>query len=192
MRTVNAVLIVREHDDDESAFELEPVRSRLDEHALLLRRQSMSYRAIAAELGCPVSVAFRRVQRAQSLELQETTDQVRANIAAQLDEAIGRMFEIMSSDKMTRYQAVRAAEQLIRALDRKARLFGADLPVKRFVDVHVVTDAALEEERLHIEAELTARGIDVSALPTPEEIAGRLLASRKPITLPSANNGERP
>ena len=95
--TVSAVPNVRERDEEESGSELEPVRSQLDEQAFVLRGKSLSYRAIAAELGCPVSVAFQRVQRAQMRERQGTPEQIRANMAVQLDEALGRMRELGAS-----------------------------------------------------------------------------------------------
>jgi hypothetical protein len=79
-------------------------------------------------------------------------------------------------------RAIRALETYVRLLDRKARLFGADLPVCRFVEVEVITDELLRSERERLDAQLTAMGVDVSQLPSPDEMAAileeRMRASR--------------
>jgi len=46
----------------------------------------------------------------------------------------------------------------------------------------------LAEEREQLEAQLVAMGVDLSVLPTPEEIAQRLLASRPAVALPERVN----
>ncbi len=59
--TLSIVPNVREPENDESAGELEPIRSALDEQALTLRRQSLSFRSIAVEMECSTSTAYARV-----------------------------------------------------------------------------------------------------------------------------------
>jgi hypothetical protein len=175
-------------DDAEMDFEQEPVRSELEERALVMRRQGVSFPVIAREQGSSVSTAFRRVRRASMREEHETSEERRATAAAQLDEVIFRMRSIMLSKDATHGAVIRAAEQAISAIHRKARLLGDDAPAKRVVVLHQVSDEALQADRERLEAELTAMGVDLSAFPTPEEIAQRLLASRRPVTVPERSN----
>src|ERR1035441_8444929 len=85
-------------DDAEMDFEQEPVRSELEERALVMRRQGVSFPVIAREQGSSVSTAFRRVRRAQQREDNESPEETRANLAAQLDEVILRMRSILVSE----------------------------------------------------------------------------------------------
>ena len=168
--------------------DLEPVRSYLDEQALALRRQSANYRQIAAEMGCSVHTAFRRVQRAMAAESGETPEQVRANLAAQLDEVILRMRSILVSREATHGAATQAAEQIVSAAKAKARLVGAEAPSRQIIKLNYVSEEALAEEREQLEATLVAMGVDLSAFPTPKEIAQRLLLTRPPLALPERVN----
>ncbi len=165
-------------DDAEMDFEQEPVRSELEERALAMRRQGVSFSVIAREQGCSISTAFRRARRAQQREDNESPEETRANLAAQLDEVILRMRSILVSKEATHGAATRAAEQIVAAAKAKARLVGAEAPARQIIKLNYVSEEALAEEREQLEATLTAMGVDLSALPTPEEIAQRLLASR--------------
>jgi hypothetical protein len=80
---------------------------------------------------------------------------------------------------------IRATEQLISAIARKARLLGDEAPSRQIIKLNYVSEEALAEEREQLEATLTAMGVDLSAFPTPEEIAQRLLATRPAVALPS-------
>ena len=81
-------------DDAEIDLEQEPVRSELEERALVMRRQGLSFPVIAREQGCSISTAFRRARRAQQREDSESPEETRANLSAQLDEVILRMRSI--------------------------------------------------------------------------------------------------
>jgi nucleotide-binding universal stress UspA family protein len=176
--TLSIVPNVREPENDESAGELEPIRSALDEQALTLRRQSLSFRSIAVEMECSTSTAYARVRRALRKESGESPEEVRSILSAQLDEVILRMRSILVSREATHGAATRAAEQIISAAKAKARLVGAEAPSRQIIKLNYVSEEALAEEREQLEATLVAMGVDLSAFPTPEEIAQKLLASR--------------
>ena len=176
--TLSIVPNVREPENDESAGELEPIRSALDEQALTLRRQSLSFRSIAVEMECSTSTAYARVRRALRKESGESPEEVRSILSAQLDEVILRMRSILFAKDAKRGEATRAAEQIISAAKAKARLVGAEAPSRQIIKLNYVSEEALAEEREQLEATLVAMGVDLSAFPTPEEIAQKLLASR--------------
>jgi hypothetical protein len=175
-------------DEAEMDFELEPVRSELEERALQLRRDGVSFPTIAREQGTSLSTAFRRVRRAEQREESETSEERRAHAAAQLDRVILRMNAIMTSREAKDTTVIRAAEQLISAIARKARLLGDEAPARQIIKLNYVSEEALAEEREQLEAQLVAMGVDLSVLPTPEEIAQRLLASRPAVALPERVN----
>src|ERR1039457_4352757 len=135
-----------------------------------MRREGVSYPAIAREQGCATSTAYERVKWAERREGTETSEERRAHAAAQLD------------------RVIRAAEQLISAIARKARLLGDEAPARQIIRLNYVSEEALAEEREQLEATLVAMGVDLSALPTPEEIAQRLLATRPAVALPERVN----
>jgi nucleotide-binding universal stress UspA family protein len=165
-------------NDAEMDFEQGPVRSELEERALVMRRQGVSFPVIAREQGCSISTAFRRARRAQQREDNESPEETRANLSAQLDEVILRMRSILVSREATHGAATRAAEQIVSAAKAKARLVGAEAPSRQIIKLNYVSEEALAEEREQLEATLVAMGVDLSAFPTPEEIAQRLLATR--------------
>jgi nucleotide-binding universal stress UspA family protein len=165
-------------NDAEMDFEQGPVRSELEERALVMRRQGLSFPVIAREQGCSISTAFRRARRAQQREDSESPEETRANLSAQLDEVILRMRSILVSREATHGAATRAAEQIVSAAKAKARLVGAEAPSRQIIKLNYVSEEALAEEREQLEATLVAMGVDLSAFPTPEEIAQRLLATR--------------
>jgi nucleotide-binding universal stress UspA family protein len=176
--TLSIVPNVREPENDESAGELEPIRSALDEQALTLRRQSLSFRGIAVEMECSTSTAYARVRRALRKESGESPEEVRSILSAQLDEVILRMRSILVSREATHGAATRAAEQIVSAAKAKARLVGAEAPSRQIIKLNYVSEEALAEEQQQLEATLIAMGVDLSVLPTAEEIAQKLLASR--------------
>jgi len=174
--------------DDELGGDLEPIRSELAERALGMRREGASYIAIAKEMGCATSTAFERVKWAERREGTETSEERRAHAAAQLDRVILRMNAIMLSPATKESSVIRAAEQLVNAVARKARLLGDEAPARQIIKLNYVSEEALAEEREQLEATLVAMGVDLSAFPTPEEIAQRLLASRPAVALPERVN----
>jgi nucleotide-binding universal stress UspA family protein len=88
------------------------------------------------------------------------------------------MRSILVSREATHGAATRAAEQIVSAAKAKARLVGAEAPSRQIIKLNYVSEEALAEEREQLEATLVAMGVDLSAFPTPEEIAQKLLASR--------------
>jgi transposase-like protein len=185
---VSCVSVLSGVVDDELGGDLEPIRSELAERALGMRREGASYIAIAKEMGCATSTAFERVKWAERREGTETSEERRAHAAAQLDRVILRMNAIMLSPATKESSVIRAAEQLVNAVARKARLLGDEAPARQIIKLNYVSEEALAEEREQLEATLVAMGVDLSAFPTPEEIAQRLLASRPAVALPERVN----
>ena len=102
------------------------------------------------------------------------------------------MRSILVSKEATHGAATRAAEQIVAAAKAKARLVGAEAPARQIIRLNYVSEEALAEEREQLEATLVAMGVDLSVLPTPEEIAQRLLASRPALpALGAARADER-
>lgn len=95
--------------------------------AVELRRTGMSYRAIAKALDVDPKTAWRYVQNALAERTRET--------AADRDALIGEQITVLETilegllPKAAAGDA-RAAEVVIRAMDRHARLWGLDAPVR--------------------------------------------------------------
>jgi nucleotide-binding universal stress UspA family protein len=85
------------------------------------------------------------------------------------------MRSILVSREATHGAATRAAEQIVSAAKAKARLVGAEAPSRQIIKLNYVSEEALAEEREQLEATLVAMGVDLSAFPTPEEIAQKTL-----------------
>jgi len=150
-----------------------------DEQALALRRQSLPYDEIASRLGwASKSSAFQAVQRAQAREQQESPQQARANISAQLDELGEAVRSIALGDGSAPDLRLRAAKGYLSVLDRKARLLGLDVPMVRVVEITEITEEAIANEKARIGAELRDAGFDLSLLPTSEQMAAQILATR--------------
>ena len=97
----------------------------------------------------------------------ESPEETRANLAAQLDEVILRMRSILVSKEATHGAATWAAEQIVAAAKAKARRVGAEAPARQIIKLNYVSEEALAEEREQLEATLTAMGVDLSVLRHP-------------------------
>lgn len=72
-----------------------------DAEAARLRGEGLSYRAIAQHMGCSVSVAHARVQRAWQATLQEPADQARAVELARLEDAHDHALAVLLREHLT-------------------------------------------------------------------------------------------
>lgn len=113
-------------------------------------KQGMSYQQIADALGCGKTTAIKLVRDALAERMRETTHMRDALIGEQLAviEAIldGLLPRVASGDS-------RAAEVIIKALDRHARLLGLDAPVR--ADVRVTDE--LTAQIMQLADELAGR-----------------------------------
>ncbi len=120
--------IERDTDPDQ-----ETCPAEVDEQALVLRRQSATFRAIADVMGCSLSTAFERVRRAQMRErraAQAGPSEPRSGAGrGAAEDALD-----MLSRESTRNEAVRANERHIRASERKVKMTGAHMPRRRVED----------------------------------------------------------
>lgn len=102
-------------------------QQREDEVVLLYTRERLGFRQIAERLGCDVKNAHEAWKRARARYAQdaaESLDAWRGEQLATLDAIVdGMMPKALAGDP-------RAAEVIIKALDRTARTLGSDAPVK--------------------------------------------------------------
>jgi transposase len=126
-----------------------------DAEAARLRAEGLSYRAIAQTLGCSVSAAHGRVQRAWRAILQEPAEQARAVELARLEDAHDAALAVLLREHLTVSHGkvittkndagddvpliddapVLAAIDRIRALSESRRkLLGLDAPARVSVD----------------------------------------------------------
>lgn len=121
--------------------------------AVQLRRQGLSYQDIGARLGVDKKTAWTYVQRAMAERARET--------ATDRDALIGEQVEIIDTiiegllPKAAAGDA-RAAEVLLKALERHARLFGLDAPVR--------VNATVTDE---MTAQILALADELAGQPTP-------------------------
>ncbi|MFD7410141.1 hypothetical protein [Kitasatospora purpeofusca] len=95
--------------------------------AVELRRTGMTYQAIGAALGVDRKTAWTYVQKALAERARETAPDRDALLGEQLV-----VLETILDGLLPKAAAgdARAAEVVIRAMDRHARLFGLDAPVR--------------------------------------------------------------
>lgn len=108
-------------------------RARLREaDAVEMRARGATYQQIADALGVDKKTAYRRVQAALAARARETVGDRDALIGHQV-----AMIEAVLEGMLPRLAAgdPRAADMVLRALERQARLFGLDAPVRADVRV---------------------------------------------------------
>lgn len=133
--------------------------------AFELRAQGLTYRAIAAELGCAPATAFQAVEAGARLILREHgADQEIAMMILRLDEMeLALRPKVLAGDT----NAITAA---LRVQQRRARLLGLDAParVELSGQVRVVTEDALSAEIAAREAELARQPLAIGPAPTDD------------------------
>lgn len=95
--------------------------------ALRLRASGMNYEEIGREMGIPKGSAYRHVMKALAAlreNVKEEADQVRVLELQRLDRLFKRAFEAVDSGD------IRAIDQAIKCMDRRAKLLGLDMPAK--------------------------------------------------------------
>ena len=173
---------VDDADVDEMPGEVEPPtgpraqRDLIDAQCLSLRRTGATHREIAQTLNVSVARAHRGCERARLAEGEVDPKVVRADLLGVLDRATVELSRIITTSSNQDRQ-LRAVAQLVAVADRKAKLVGADAPVVRTLDVTVFTREALDAEQARLERELEAAGVDVTALPSVDDIAGIIEAT---------------
>ena len=121
-------------------------------------------------LGVSYGSAHNAVKRARDAEPALDPEGVRADLSATLDRSLRALGEILGNQDVPPNWKIQAASALVAVVKEKADLHGAHAPVRRVVEVHTVSREALDAELERLDRELTAAGIDVSALPGPEEM----------------------
>jgi len=150
-----------------------------DAHAVELRRQNLSYRQIAVELGYrSVSNAWEAVQRGLLDAIREPADQVRHLELERLDALAqvawrvlaDRHYAVAAGGKVALHPetgapliddgpTLAAIDKLLRIQERRAKLLGLDAPTKH----EVVTMDAIEAEIAKLRAEMDVASVDPRA-----------------------------
>jgi len=166
--------------------QIDAERQELDARILALHRAGASYRDVVAALartGTEITIAraHRGVQRAIAAEPVSDSAAIRSTLLSQIDDAYRLLRSIAHAvdddgGLANRDRTIRAIEKMVPLWDRKAKLLGLDAPARRVVEIEVVTDGALRSEREMLSDFLASAGIDVSALPTPQDRAAEMLA----------------
>ncbi len=120
-----------------------------EEQVLSLRRAGATYGAIAQQLGyANRSSAHAAYARALAREIAPNIREVRELEAARLEQLqLGIWGKAMAGD-------VRAAEVVVKIMERRAKLFGLDAPITHVVEV--ITEDMLDRAIQQLEAELGA------------------------------------
>ncbi|MCU1494852.1 MAG: hypothetical protein JWO62_2616 [Acidimicrobiaceae bacterium] len=130
----------------------------------------MSYRQIAAELGCSVSVAYDAVQRGMAMVPLEGAAEAKRQELAKLDRIERHLLGVMEREHITVSHGkvididgipvlddgpgVQAAVSLLRVMERRAKLLGLDAPSRS--EVKVITEDEVDAEIKRLEAELAS------------------------------------
>ena len=173
-------------DNEAAGQETTPIsKAQRDQAALTMKRRGATYQQVADALGMHYNTAIDTIRRARMAEPQVDAAWVRADLSSTLDRAMLELTNIVTDRKANRDLRIRATNSLVNLIDRKAKLHGADAPVRRQIDVTVVTRAALDDELARLERELAASGIDVKSLPSVEEV--RELIEAKAVVQPRSS-----
>ena len=146
-------------------------RAALDAQVLALSRSGATYRDIAARLQISHGRVANGIRRARDAEPALHPEEVRADLTAALDRSMMELVAMIGRQDTPAGMKVKAINTLVSVVDRKAKLHGADAPVRRQIDVTVFTPEALAEEQARLERELEAAGVDVATLPSVDDIA---------------------
>ena len=157
--------------DEEPHDSVAEYRATVDAQALALKRNGASHREIARILDIGLSTIPRRVERARAAEPHLDADVVRGDLSAVLDRTIGELTALIADGDTPGDRKIRAVLALVSVVKEKADLHGAHAPIKRQIDVTVVTKEALDAEQIRLERELEAAGVDISRLPSVQQIA---------------------
>ena len=129
---------------------------RLDTEAAELKGEHLTYPQIAERMGCSVSTAHARVQRALARVPAEAVEHLRKVQNMQIDAALARTWQIVTAahplirdgkrwpDVIDVGPNIAATNTLIRLLERQARLNGMDAPIQHDVKVSDGLDADIE------------------------------------------------
>jgi hypothetical protein len=151
--------------DGNGRFSRDPDTAARDAEACRLRARNLTYRQIADELGIDVRAAYDGVQRALKDTLQEPADDLRRLELERLDELARQARGVMEAthyvvDKgnvvmwegsplLDDAPVLAAVDRLLKVQDRRAKLLGLDVPVKRQVEV----EGSLRYEIIGVEAD---------------------------------------
>jgi hypothetical protein len=107
-------------------------QAEIDTEALKLRSTGLTYQRVADSMGCSKQTAYDRVKRALQAIPFEAVQEYRQIMGEQLDSLLEVALEkALSRDK----GAMFGIDRVLMIMDRKARLFGLDAPIKQHVEV---------------------------------------------------------
>lgn len=152
----------------------------------------MTYDDIAERLNFGSrSGAYYAVQSARAFEQAETPEAIRADMTWLLDDQITRMRLHATQRAGPRCQTcghepkalsveeqIKVSSELVKLVDRKAKLHGVDAPTRRAIEVTMLTDQFLRDERQRLLQRLVDAGFDPEHLPSPDDVVRQLIGSR--------------
>jgi hypothetical protein len=115
-----------------------------------LRTQNLAWAEIAAEVGLSMSRAHALYQDALTRMPIASIDEHRAQDGAVIEKAIAALMTIATDAKSGLRHRIDSWLAIERFLDRRARLFGLDAPLKH----EVLTISSLDQQIMELEAEL--------------------------------------
>lgn len=152
-------------------------QARIDAEAAELRNQKLSYRQVAEAMGCDLKTAHVRVQRAIAAVPYEAVETMRAIEGQALDEDERRLREVrarphvlVSHGRVVKNESgepilddepvIRATMAINRIRERRARLFGLDIPTTQHHEVKVEHTTAADAELERLAGQLGARALE--------------------------------
>lgn len=128
----------------------------IEAKALVMRQSGKSYQQIADEMGITLAQASSAVRRALARARAEATEVAAEMVALEslrMDALTAGLFNTYTSAPATK-QGLKAAEILIKLMERRSKLFGLDSPAKT---VNVTADVSPEASAKHLTMEQMAK-----------------------------------
>lgn len=102
----------------------------IDTEALTMRSRGFTYQKIADAMGCSMTGAFKRVQRALAAIPQEAVEEYRRLEGERLDSLLA----VALHQALTGSRSLLAIDRVLAIMDRRAKLMGLDAPIRQQIE----------------------------------------------------------
>lgn len=106
-------------------------QAQIDTEALRMRSLGWTYTKIAQVMGCSIQAASDRYHRALAAVPSDAVETHRKLMGEQID----ALLEVAFEQALTGKRSLFAIDRCILLMDRKAKLFGTDAPIKQSLEV---------------------------------------------------------